>query len=158
MKRTSFLEMECSVARTLEVVGEWWTLLLVRDAFLGVLRFEEFHRRLGVSRNVLTDRLQTLVRHGILFPVQYQDRPPRSEYRLTDKGRDLYPVIVTLRQWGDRWMQEGPAPVLVQHLECGHDTEALLTCGHCGGAITARNVRARGMLVPDRPEQPVPAT
>ena len=158
MKRTSFAGMECSVAQALEVVGEWWTLLIVRDAFLGVRRFEEFQRRLGVSRNVLTDRLDTLVEHGIFALVRYQDRPPRSEYRLTDKGRDLYPVIVSLRQWGDRWVQPGPPPVIVQHTECGHDSEAVLTCAHCGGGITARNVRARGAVVPVRPEDPVPAT
>jgi DNA-binding HxlR family transcriptional regulator len=158
MKRTSFAGMACSVAQTLEVVGEWWTLLIVRDAFLGVRRFEDFQRRLGVSRNVLAERLATLVRNGILISVPYQDHPPRSEYRLTDKGRELYPVIVTLRQWGDRWLQAGPPPVVVRHNDCDHEADAILTCGHCGGAINARNVRASGSVVPARVEQPVPAT
>jgi DNA-binding HxlR family transcriptional regulator len=158
MKRTSFSGMACSVAQTLEVVGEWWTLLIVRDAFLGVRRFEDFQRRLGVSRNVLAERLATLVQHGILTPVPYQEHPPRSEYRLTDKGRELYPVIVTLRQWGDRWLQEGPPPVLVTHNDCGHEAAAVLTCEHCGGAINARNVRASGSVVPAQVERPVPAT
>jgi DNA-binding HxlR family transcriptional regulator len=158
MKRTSFAGMACSVAQALEVVGEWWTLLIVRDAFLGVRRFEDFQRRLGVSRNVLAERLATLVRNDILVPVLYQEHPPRSEYRLTDKGRDLYPVIVTLRQWGDRWLQEGPPPVVVRHNDCDHEAAAVLTCGHCGGAIDARNMRARGSVVPAQVEQPVPAT
>ena len=149
--------MDCSVAQALEVVGEWWTLLILRDCFLGVRRFEEFQRRLGVSRNVLAERLSRLVEKGVLTTVPYEDHPPRSEYRLTDKGRDLYPIVVSLRQWGDRWQREGPPPVVVQHLDCGHESEAILTCGHCGGAITARNVRASGKVVPSRPEQPVPA-
>ncbi|HVD01703.1 MAG TPA: helix-turn-helix domain-containing protein [Candidatus Dormibacteraeota bacterium] len=156
MKRTSFARMECSIAQSLEVVGEWWTLLVVRDAFLGVRRFEDFQRRLGVSRNVLTERLAKLVDNGILEPVRYLEHPPRSEYRLTDKGRDLYPVIVSLRQWGDRWMQDGPPPVVVRHLDCGMETEAVLTCSHCGGPITARNVRASGSVVPSESERPVP--
>jgi DNA-binding HxlR family transcriptional regulator len=158
MRRTSFAGMNCSVAQTLEVVGEWWTLLVVRDAFLGVRRFEEFQRRLGVSRNVLAERLEKLVRYGILDPVRYQDHPPRHEYRLTDKGRDLYPVIVSLRQWGDRWAQDGPPPVVVEHTQCGQVTEAILTCSHCGGELTARNVRARGAVVPAREEQPIPVS
>lgn len=158
MKRTSFAGMGCSVARTLDVIGEWWTLLIVRDAFLGVRRFEDFQRRLGVSRNVLADRLATLVAGGILVPVRYQEHPPRSEYRLTEKGRELYPVIVTLRQWGDRWLQAGPPPVVVSHDDCGHEAEAVLTCGHCGGPVTARNMRARGTVVPAQVEQPTPVT
>ena len=158
MRRTSFAGMTCSVAQALEVVGEWWTLLVVRDAFLGVRRFDEFQSRLGVSRNILSERLEMLVRHGILEPVPYQEHPPRSEYRLTDKGRDLYPVIVTLRQWGDRWAQAGAPPVQVEHLDCGHDSVALLTCSHCGGELTARNARARGAVVPAQAERPVPVS
>jgi len=158
MKRTSFAGMACSVAQSLEIVGEWWTLLIIRDAFLGVRRFEDFQRRLGVSRNVLTERLATLVRNGILAPVPYNDHPPRSEYRLTDKGRDLYPVVVSLRQWGDRWLQEGPLPVVVRHDACGHEAVAILVCDHCGGAIDARSVSASGAVVPARVAQPVPAT
>jgi DNA-binding HxlR family transcriptional regulator len=150
--------MNCSVAQTLEVVGEWWTLLVVRDAFLGVRRFDEFQRRLRVSRNILADRLDKLVRYGILVPVPYQERPPRHEYRLTDKGRDLYPVIVSLRQWGDRWTLDGPPPVMVEHTDCGRESHAILTCSHCGGELTARNARARGAVVPAREEQPIPVS
>src|SRR3954452_13292002 len=103
MQRASFREMHCSVAQCLEIVGEWWTLLIVRDAFLGVRRFDDFQERLGISRNVLHQRLTTLVDAEIFDRVLYSERPPRHEYRLTDKGRDLWPVITTMRQWGDKW-------------------------------------------------------
>ena len=142
MRRTSFEHMNCSVAKTLEVVGEWWTMLILRDAFRGVRRFEEFQRSLGIARNVLTVRLQTLVDHGILERHRYQSRPERFEYRLTEKGIDLYPVIVALMQWGDRWTasDDGPPGVLV-HKRCEHDADPVLMCRHCGDEITARDVR-----------------
>src|SRR2546422_7515819 len=103
MRRTRFEDMNCSVARTLDAVGEWWTMLIVRDAFLGIHRFEDFQRRLGIARNVLSARLQTLVEHGILERCRYQDHPPRHEYCLTEKGMELYPVVVSLMRWGDKW-------------------------------------------------------
>lgn len=156
VKRTSFAGMECSVAQSLEVVGEWWTLLIVRDALLGVRRFEQFQERLRVSRNVLAERLDKLVGAGVLRKELYQERPRRHQYRLTEKGRDLYPIIVALRQWGDRHAQEGPPPVLVEHLECGHTADAVLICGHCGGPVTPLNVRAKGRLVPVREAEPEP--
>src|ERR1035438_10649198 len=90
MRRTSFEEMNCSVAQTLEVVGDWWTMLVVRDCFLGITRFEAFAERLGIARNILTDRLQHLVEHGVLNRVAYSGRPARYDYRLTEKGRDLW--------------------------------------------------------------------
>lgn len=102
MRRASFSGMNCSVAQTLEVVGEWWTLLIIRDALFGVTRFDDFSTRLGIARNVLTQRLDTLVEHGILIRDPYQDNPVRYDYRLTDKGRDLWTVINALRQWGDK--------------------------------------------------------
>lgn len=142
MRRTSFADMNCSVARTLEVVGEWWTMLVIREAFNGVRRFDDFQGRLGIARNVLAARLQSLVDHGVLERRQYQDRPPRCEYRLTEKGRDLYPVLVSMLTWGDRWTAgpEGP-PVRLTH-ECGHDPQATLVCGHCGEKLDARHVKA----------------
>jgi DNA-binding HxlR family transcriptional regulator len=102
MKRTSFEDMNCSLARALEIVGEWWTLLVLREAFLGARRFEELQDRLGIARNVLTARLKALAKHGVLERRRYQERPARHEYVLTEKGRALYPVIVTLLAWGDR--------------------------------------------------------
>ena len=98
----------CSVARTLELVGERWTLLIVRDAFLGRRRFDEFQESLGIARNILTDRLQKLVDHGIFERVRYQERPKRYEYQLTDKGRDLRVPLLALMQWGDQPLSPTP--------------------------------------------------
>jgi DNA-binding HxlR family transcriptional regulator len=142
MQRTSFREMNCSVAQCLEVVGEWWSLLIVRDAFLGVTRFDDFQARLGISRNVLNQRLSHLVEEGVLERVPYQERPTRWDYRLTEKGRDLWHVITAMRQWGDRWAAPAGAPVELVHKACGHVTEAVPTCSECGEPLHARAVRA----------------
>src|SRR3979411_2157241 len=109
----------CSVAGSLELVGERWTLLILRDAFMGARRFEDFQRRTGMGRNVLTARLSRLVEDGIFKRVLYQEHPSRYEYRLTEKGIDLWPVIVSLLQWGDRYVYPGRAPVLLVHQGCG---------------------------------------
>ncbi len=103
MKRTPYKQMNCSIASTLEVVGEPWTLLIIRDAYLQVRRFEEFQRHLNIARNILTARLRKLVEHGVFQRVQYHDRPKRFEYRLTEKGASLFPVIVCLKEWGDKF-------------------------------------------------------
>jgi DNA-binding HxlR family transcriptional regulator len=133
VRRVSFSDMNCSVAQTLEVVGEWWTLLILRDCFLGVTRFDKFHERLGIARNVLTERLDKLTEHGVLERRPYQDNPVRCDYVLTAKGRDLWPVLVALRQWGDKWMTgRGHAPVVLVHDDCGHRTRGTLTCDKCG--------------------------
>ena len=102
----------CSVARTLSIIGDRWTLLVLRDCFLGVRRFEQFQERLGVTRQVLSERLRRLVEHGVLSRELYQDRPPRHEYRLTAKGRDLYPVMLSLMAWGDKHLDDGSGPPL----------------------------------------------
>lgn len=141
MERKSFAAMDCSVAQSLEVVGEWWSMLIVRDAFLGVTRYEEFQRRLGISRNILRDRLNALVAHGVFDRVRYSERPPRFEYRLSEKGRDLWPVVTALRQWGDRWAAPKGAPVAMIHRACGHESLAVMVCEHCGERVSARDVR-----------------
>src|SRR5688572_16482862 len=107
MKRISFHEMNCSVAQCLEVIGEWWTPLIVRDLLMGVSRFDDFLARLGISRNVLTERLNRLLEMGVVRKVAYQEHPERYDYRLTPKGADLWHVITAMREWGDRW--ESPA-------------------------------------------------
>ena len=112
MLKRDYEGQNCSVARALEVVGERWTLLIVRDAFLGLSRFEQFQENLGIARNVLADRLSRLVEEGILERVRYSERPERYEYRLTQKGRDLNLAITSLRQWGDRYLSEKPPRVL----------------------------------------------
>lgn len=144
VKRTSVSHMGCSVARAVEIVGEWWTLLIVRDVLLGVCRFEDLLRDLGISRNVLTDRLRGLVEHGILARHRYSEAPERYEYRLTEKGEQLFPVIVALLRWGDVWepaTDNGP-PITLLHTVCGHDTAARLTCSHCGQPFGPADVRA----------------
>jgi DNA-binding HxlR family transcriptional regulator len=143
VERKSFAAMNCSVAQCLEVVGEWWSMLIVRDAFLGVTRFERFHERLGVSRNVLTERLNHLVERGVLERVLYCERPARHEYRLTDKGRDLWPVLTSMRQWGDRYAAPGGPPIELVHRSCGHLASAEIVCSACGDPMGPRDVTAR---------------
>jgi DNA-binding HxlR family transcriptional regulator len=143
VKRSSVGHLNCSVARALDVVGEWWTLLVLRDVFFGVRRFEAIQADLGIARNVLSDRLATLVEHGILERRRYQEHPERFEYVLTDMGRDLFPVLLALMGWGDRWLSpEGP-PLRLVHLGCGHETDPSAVCSHCGAPLTSRDVRAR---------------
>jgi len=136
-------DVHCSVARTLSVIGDRWTMLILRDAFLGVRRFEDFQDDLGTSRHVLAERLGTLVEHGILERRPYQDRPVRHEYRLTEKGLDLYPVIVSMTGWGDRWMagEDGP-PLRLRHRTCGEVIVPALTCPCCGDPIDPREMAA----------------
>ena len=142
MKRTSFEEMNCSVAQCLEVVGEWWRLLILRDVFMGVRRFDDMQARLGISRNVLTQRLRSLMDTGVLFRVPYQDNPPRYEYRLTEKGIDLWHVVTAMRQWGDKWAAPAGPPVEIVHKACGNRIDVVPTCSACGEPIGARDVRA----------------
>ena len=135
-------ELECSVARSLSVVGDRWTLLIVRDAFLGARRFEHWQASLGLSPALLTDRLSKLQQHGILERRVYQQRPIRHEYRLTEKGVDLYPVVVSLLGWGDRWMAgDQPPPLELVHRRCGAPTTPTLTCSECGEPLDPREMR-----------------
>ena len=123
----------CSVARSLEVLGERWTLLVIRDVFYGKRRFDAIQEDLGVARNVLAARLSRLVEEGILEKRPYQDRPARYEYFLTEKGIELWPVMVTMMHWGDRWLatDEGP-PVVIHHKECGGEVDERGYCERCG--------------------------
>ena len=154
MERKSFAEMDCSVAQCLEVVGEWWSMLILRDAFLGVSRFDQFQTRLGISRNILQQRLARLVDAGVLVRVPYSEHPPRYDYRLTDKGRDLWPVITAMRQWGDRHAAPDGPPVQVVHKGCGRVSEAVLVCSSCGERLGARDVRA--VAGPGRDDSGIP--
>ena len=140
-ERTSFKDFACSTAQTLEIVGEWWTLLIVRDAFFGIRRFEDFQRRLGVSRSVLTNRLNRLIEEGILDTRQYEMRPPRVEYVLTKKGADLFPVLIALQQWGDRWASAKP-PVVLRHRSGGKLSQPYLACSSCGERISPQDMVA----------------
>lgn len=141
--------LACPVARSLSVIGDRWTILVLRDAVLGARRFDEFQASIGCSPHVLSARLAKLVRHGVLERRPYQRRPVRHEYRLTDKGRDLYPVIAGLLGWGDRWMAKGARPAItLTHTDCGHATTPTLTCSACGDALDAGSVQAH---LADRP-------
>lgn len=133
----------CSVAGSLELIGERWTLLIIRDAFMGARRFEDFQRRTGIARNVLSGRLNLLVEEGIFAKVPYQDHPARYEYRLTEKGLDLWPLIVALVQWGDRYIYPGRAPVLLVHKRCGGAVNDRRICDTCGAKLGPRDVQAR---------------
>jgi DNA-binding HxlR family transcriptional regulator len=133
----------CSIAATLEVVGERWSLLIVRNVLLGLRRFEEIQQNLGIARNVLQSRLAGLVEQGVLERRAYQQRPPRYEYRLTEKGLDLWPTIVALMQWGDSHAvaPAGP-PVLLEHRDCGGAVDEHRICARCGERLEVRDVRA----------------
>ena len=141
--RVDLSAFDCSVARTLDVVGDKWSLLVLRDAFYGVRRFEDFTRDLNIARNVLSDRLGRLVNAGVLERRQYEQHPPRFEYRLTAKGRDLLPVLLTMMRWGDTWQaqDDDAAPMELVHTECGRTTHAVATCAECGQPLTPFNVR-----------------
>ena len=125
----------CSIARSLEVVGEKWSLLALREVFLGVRRFDQIVARTGAPRDVLTARLRTLVETGVLERVQYSERPPRFEYHLTEAGRDLQPVLLTLMAWGDRYLSGGKPPPATWTHTCGHDLTPQLTCAHCAEPV-----------------------
>lgn len=134
--------MNCSVAQCLEVIGEWWSMLIIRDAFMGITRFDQFQERLGISRNILNQRLTRLVEEDVLRKVQYREHPPRFEYKLTAKGRDLWPVLTAMRQWGDAYAAPDGPPVQIVHHDCGAVSEAVMTCASCGEALGPRAVRA----------------
>jgi DNA-binding HxlR family transcriptional regulator len=136
----------CSIAGTLEVVGERWSLLIVREAFLGTRRFDDFQRNLGIARNVLQTRLERLVEEGVLERRQYQERPQRWEYRLTEKGIDLWPVLVSLMSWGDRHVYPDGPPVVMEHRDCGGRVDDRRICTKCGALLEARDVRARRLV------------
>ena len=139
----------CSIARAMEILGERWTFLILREAFYGVRRFSDMQRNLGIARNMLSTRLQTLVGAGVLERRLYQQEPERYEYRLTEAGRDLYPAIVALMRWGDKHLQGelGP-PVVLRHNTCGHDADPRLVCGHCGEELRARDVTPEAAVRP----------
>jgi len=145
MRWQTLAKEDCSLARTLAVVGDRWTLMILRDAFLKVRRFEDFEQSLQIARRVLAERLALLVEEGILKKVPYQERPVRHEYRLTDKGLDLYPAILSLVHWGDKYYagRKGP-PVIHTHVKCGHDFRSVMTCSECGESVSAREVVVHG--------------
>lgn len=138
--------LNCSVANSIDIVGDRWNVLILRDAFMGVRRFDDFAKDLGIARNILSGRLERLVNEGVLTTVQYQDNPPRDEYRLTEKGKDLLDVLLSLWRWGDRWSPPDMAETDIElraliHLDCGNPTHIVPACAHCGSELTRSNLR-----------------
>jgi DNA-binding HxlR family transcriptional regulator len=129
----------CSIARTLELVGERWALLALREVFLGVRRFDAIQRNTGAPRDVLSARLRKLLSAGLLERRQYQERPDRYEYRLTEAGRDLLPVLLTLMDWGDKHLADGEPPYTYGH-RCGAEFHPVLVCQACGEPVTRRDL------------------
>lgn len=141
MRWSDIGEQDCSIARALSVVGDRWTLLILREAFLRTRRFDDFQARTGAPRPVLAERLKTLVEHEVLERRRYSDHPERYEYRLTEKGLDLYPVVVSLLSWGDRWMTDaGQPPVKLRHRDCGELIHPELACPACGDGVGPHDI------------------
>lgn len=131
----------CSIARALAIFGDRWTLMIIRDAFRRVRRFSDFQKSLGITRHRLSDRLNRLVEAEIMMKSLYDEKRERYEYRLTQKGLDLYPVLMTLVQWGDKWACDGDgSPVVFTHRSCGHVTHPRLVCDVCDEDIQARDI------------------
>lgn len=144
MQWRSVKDMNCSVARALSVVGERWTMLILREAFLGRRRFDQFQSGTGIARNILSTRLHALVAGGIFERNEDAGPDHHIEYRLTKKGLDLYPVMIAMLRWGDTWMadEQGP-PLTLTHRSCGHTTTPTMVCSHCGEQIDARAMQAQ---------------
>jgi len=144
MRWSEIGQQECSVARTLSVIGDRWTILVLREAFMRTRRFEDFQARTGAPRPVLAERLRSLVDDGVLERRRYSDRPERFEYRLTEKGIDLHQVMVALMGWGDRWMARAgeEPPVELRHRGCGATIHPDLVCPACSERLTARDTEA----------------
>jgi len=141
MKWNDVSDMPCSVARSLSVIGDRWTLLILRNAFMRMRRFDDFQSSLGLTRHLLASRLKRLVDEGILARVPYQPSPMRYEYVLTDKGKALHPVLMALAAWGDAWMDKGMgAPLLYQHRACGHVMHPVMVCSACSEPLVATEV------------------
>ncbi|OTG82187.1 winged helix-turn-helix transcriptional regulator [Acinetobacter sp. ANC 4648] len=142
MKWDEIGNQPCSIARTLSVMGDRWTMLILRNAFMGMRRFDDFQHNLGVTRHVLSERLKRLVEHEILVKIPYTDRQERFEYKLTDKGLELYPILLSMGTWADKWMDEGfGQPVNYVHKSCGHTFKPTLSCSECGEEVHAKQVK-----------------
>ncbi len=133
----------CSIAASLGIVGDRWTILILRDAFRGLRRFDEFRRDLDIPRAVLAERLRRLVDHGVMTRRAYQERPVRHEYRLTRMGLELSPILVSLMQWGDRWCREDGPPTLLVHADCGTEIDLHFHCWHCDTPFSATDIASR---------------
>lgn len=144
MRRTRFEDWNCSIARATDILGDWWTPLVIREAFYGTRRFDDFVEHLGIGRNILTERLRRLTDEGILDKVAYQERPARHEYRLTDKGRALFGVLAALHRWGNDWLSadDGP-PVEMVDRDTGAIVKPIVVDETTGEPLDPRRIRIR---------------
>ena len=140
MKHNKLDDLNCSIANALDLIGEWWTILIIREAFFGTRRFEDFQQHLGIARNILTARLKKLCDGGILDRVPVKEGAKRHEYRLTPMGRDLYPMLIALTQWGDRWLHETGAPVKFVERATGEEIAEVAILSRDGRILDAREL------------------
>ena len=153
MRRTRFDQWPCPIARTTDLIGDWWTPLVMRNAFAGQRRFDDFQESLGLSRPVLAQRLNRLVEEGLMEKVRYAERPVRYEYRLTDKGREFWGVLAAMWRWGADWLwEDGTSPVALFDAETGAEVRPLVVDEHTGRPLDVRRMRVRGA----KPLDPVP--
>lgn len=136
-------EQTSSIQRALDVVGDRWTILIIRDVFRGVRRFDELRKDLDIARPILADRLKRLVEAGVLDKHRYQDRPPRFDYRLTPMGRELSPILVAFMRWGDTYLSDGPPETVLVHEACGHEFDQPFVCWHCDQTFSPLDIRSR---------------
>ncbi|MEV3857394.1 helix-turn-helix domain-containing protein [Streptomyces sp. NPDC050095] len=144
MRRTSFADWPCSIARTMDLLGDWWTPLVLREAFYGITRFDAFQQELGIARTTLAERLRRLVDAGLMEKRAYETAPVRHDYVLTEMGRDFFGVLAAMNAWGNRWLSgEAGPPVVFEHERCGHHSEAAVVCADCGEPMSADDTRPR---------------
>lgn len=143
MSRSELAQKTCTVARTVEMFGDEWTLMILREMFLGGRRFDDLQRQIGASPYTLSQRLKRMEGIGVIRRETYSERPPRHEYRLTDKGRDLWAVIVSMKIWGDKWLDDGETPVAIRHMNCGHIVVPQMCCPQCGEPMGSRDARVQ---------------
>ncbi len=136
-------ERPCSIQRSLDILGDRWTILIMRDAFRGVRRFDDFRTGLEIARPVLTDRLKRLVEAGVLERRLYCEHPPRFEYRLTAMGAALSPALVALMRWGDEWLADDGPPTVLVHERCGYPLDQAFVCWHCNETFTQPDIASR---------------
>ncbi len=143
MSRADLAQNACTAARTIELFGDEWTLMILREMFLGGRRFDDLQRQTGASPHILSQRLKRLESIGVLRRETYSAHPPRHEYRLTEKGRDLWPVVVSMKLWGDKWLGHGVTPVEIIHKSCGRPVIPRMTCPDCSQPMAAHDARTR---------------
>jgi DNA-binding HxlR family transcriptional regulator len=145
------VERPAAVRRALEIFRDPWSFAVLQEAFFGVHRYDDFQRNLAISTSVLAKRLGHLVDHGVLERLRYQERPDRYEYRLTERGREMYPIFVALRDWGERWLDDADTPeLLLVHAVCGQESHPRMVCDHCGEPIRAEDMRYERDVSPAR--------